>query len=166
MTIVYQVRSLYIAKDMIFGWCIARDAAVYNPITNLSHDDIKVLLGIEYPAIIPEDFVNCLHRLLSKFELEAAISSAKLELKTMQEKVRNLEVGLIRSRDRVSLVSQIMEKMVFEIGGVWTSDLGYVKLVGMDDQWLLIQRGRMLDNHTHLPVTFDDVVDVILRRWW
>ncbi len=82
MTTVYQVRSLYIAKDMIFGWCIARDAAVYNPITNLSHDDIKVLLGIEYPAIIPEDFVNCLHRLLSKFELEAAISSAKLELKT------------------------------------------------------------------------------------
>lgn len=166
MTTVYQVRSLYIAKDMIFGWCIARDAAVYNPITNLSHDDIKVLLGIEYPTIIPEDFVNCLHRLLSKFELEAAISSAKVTLETMREQVRNLEVGLIRSRDRISLVSQIMENMVFEKESVCSSDLGYVKLVGKNDQWLLFQKDRLADNHIHLPVTFDDAVDVILRKWW
>ena len=40
MQTVYQVGGLYISKDMIFGWCVARDAAVYNPITNLSHDDI------------------------------------------------------------------------------------------------------------------------------
>ena len=166
MPAVYQIGSLYIAKDMIFGWCVARDGETYYPVTSLAHEDIKILSEIHYPTFVPEDFVEHLRSHLSKVELEIAISSAELTLKTMKEQVRNLEVGLIRSRDRVSLVSQIMEKMVFEIGGVWTSDLGYVKLVGMDDQWLLIQRGRMLDNHTHLPVTFDDVVDVILRRWW
>lgn len=166
MTTVYQVGSLYVAKDMIFGWCVARDAVNYNPIANVSHEDIKVLLEIQYPAFVPEDFKKCLQRQLSKFELETAINSAKLELKTMREQVLNLGVGLVRSRDRVSLVYRIMENMVFEKEGIWTSDLGYVKILGTNDECFLVKNGEQLRDSFERPITFDEAIDTILRKWW
>lgn len=73
---------------------------------------------------------------------------------------------MVRSLDRVNLIAQIVENMVIHEGDIFVSDLGYVKILGTNDEYFLVKnRERMRDNF-ELPITFDEAVDTILRKWW
>ena len=52
MPAVYKIGSLYITKDMVFGWCVARDGETYYPVTSLTHEDIKILSEIHYKQLL------------------------------------------------------------------------------------------------------------------
>ena len=176
MQTVYQVGNLYISKDLVFGWCVAQDGLKYVPLQMMDIPTLNVLESINLPACIPKEFSEAIQKV--KVEIadrektsnwDQQLEEASKELQAKLVEIENLNLAVSRSRDRLILTHQIVMNMIVEEEGIFVSDLGYVKLIGLDDEWFLIQKEKTEKTEKNLnwpPITFDEAVDVILRKWW
>ena len=173
MQTVYQVGGLYISKDMIFGWCVAQDDIQYLPLHLLDLVTISKLESFSLPVYVPKDFSEALQEAKIKiadrektFKWNQQLRELNKQVQVMAGEIKKLDRSLVRSLDRVNLVAQIVENMVIHEGDIFVSDLGYVKILGTNDEYFLVKNGERMRDNFELPITFDEAVDTILRKWW
>ena len=173
MQTVYQIGGLYISKDMIFGWCVAQDGIQYLPLHVLDLVTISKLESFSLPVYVPKEFSEALQEAKIKiadrektFEWNQQLQELNKQVQVMAGEIKKLDRSLVRSRDRMILVQKIVENMVIDEKGNSVSDLGYVKLLGTNDEYILVKNGERLQDIFEPSITFDEAVDIILRKWW
>lgn len=174
MATIYEVGSISIVKDMVFGWCIRNSQGAWLIVDQLELQSLKELSAAFWPNYVPEEFKESVKKAVVEAQIKqatytnnitAAQERAKAELAGDEARTKQLAEELNRSKDRHLLISQLMSNSsITGDGSVLQFELGYVTLLKLHStNWTVVGKNN---NFVKSFKDFDSAIDQILRRWW